>query len=65
MPEKWQAIYDFIGEEEGDLTFSRGEIIEVLDKAGDWWVGRVGDKQGIFPGNYVRPDYKKVTSNTI
>jgi hypothetical protein len=60
--EMWQAIYDFIGEEEGDLTFTRGEAIEVLSKDGDWWMGRVGEKQGIFPGNYVQPSYQKAMS---
>ena len=36
--------------------FAAGDIIEVTSKeAGDWWTGRRGDKQGIFPANYVKP----------
>ena len=40
--------------------FSAGDIIEVISKeAGDWWKGRLGTKQGIFPANYVTPAVQK------
>ena len=40
--------------------FSTGDIIEVINKeAGDWWMGRLGTKQGIFPANYVKPSVQK------
>lgn len=44
---------------EGDLSFSAGERIEIVertDSAEDWWTGKVGGRQGIFPGNYTQVD---------
>ncbi|KAI9100611.1 hypothetical protein DFS34DRAFT_494413 [Phlyctochytrium arcticum] len=50
------ALYDFQGQEEGDLSFTKDDKIEVLertDNVNDWWKGRVGGRVGTFPGNYV------------
>ena len=36
----------------GDLGLKKGEIVTILkktDKDTDWWTGRVGDREGIFP----------------
>ncbi|CCM01425.1 uncharacterized protein FIBRA_03476 [Fibroporia radiculosa] len=51
------ALYDFSPQAEGDLEFKAGDRIEVVertDSAEDWWTGRVGNRQGTFPGNYVQ-----------
>lgn len=51
------AMFDFIGKEENDLSFKKGDVIEVLEKGdgpNDWWVGRVNGIVGEFPGNYVK-----------
>lgn len=54
-PEFALALYDFNGEREGDLQFSRGEYIEILDKnESGWWVGRLGNVTGMFPFNFVQ-----------
>ena len=48
------ALYDFDKEREEDLEFSRGDLIEVLEKnESGWWIGRFGDKIGTFPFNFV------------
>ncbi|KAJ5596148.1 SH3 domain-containing protein [Penicillium hetheringtonii] len=50
------ALYTFDADQDGDLGFKKGEIITILkrtDKAEDWWTGRIGDRVGIFPSNYV------------
>ncbi|CAL5868704.1 uncharacterized protein PFLUO_LOCUS2931 [Penicillium psychrofluorescens] len=50
------ALYTFDADQEGDLGFKKGEIITILkrtEKAEDWWTGRIGDRVGIFPSNYV------------
>lgn len=47
------ALYDFAPQAEGDLEFSAGDRIEVVERTGsaeDWWTGRIGDRQGVFPG---------------
>lgn len=52
------ALYDFTGQEEGDLSFKKGDRIEVLKKppGEEWWVGKIGLRQGILPKNYVLLD---------
>jgi len=40
---------------DGELIFGKGETIEVLEKYKDWWRGRISNRTGWFPGNYVRP----------
>ncbi|CCE66096.1 hypothetical protein TPHA_0O01280 [Tetrapisispora phaffii CBS 4417] len=50
------ALYTFSGEESGDLSFKKGDVIAILKKSDsqdDWWTGRVNGKEGIFPANYV------------
>ncbi|KAI1920998.1 hypothetical protein LOZ12_001501 [Ophidiomyces ophidiicola] len=50
------ALFTFDADQDGDLGFKKGEIITILkrtDKKEDWWTGRVGDRTGIFPSNYV------------
>jgi len=55
-PNQAIAKFTFEGEQSGDLSFKKGEIITILkrtDNETDWWTGRVGSKEGIFPSNYV------------
>ena len=47
------AAFDFGGEQDGDLPFVTGDVIIVTSQDGDWWTGKLGSKEGIFPGNYV------------
>ncbi|CAI4063523.1 Ysc84p SKDI_08G0580 [Saccharomyces kudriavzevii IFO 1802] len=51
------ALYNFAGEQPGDLAFKKGDAISILKKSdsqNDWWTGRINGKEGIFPANYVR-----------
>ncbi|EKM57834.1 uncharacterized protein PHACADRAFT_251707 [Phanerochaete carnosa HHB-10118-sp] len=46
--------YNEDGREPNDLTFSTGEIIEIVDETNaDWWTGKCRGKQGLFPSNHV------------
>jgi lipid-binding SYLF domain-containing protein len=50
------ALYSFAGEQDGDLPFKKGDVITIIQKSGstdDWWTGRIGNVEGIFPANYV------------
>ncbi|KAI8336797.1 hypothetical protein BC941DRAFT_376739 [Chlamydoabsidia padenii] len=49
-----QALYDFDAQQPGDLPLREGDRIEIIEKAEDWWKGRIGNQVGIFPGNYVQ-----------
>lgn len=55
----WMAVFDYEATADEELTLRRGDILEVLSKdskvSGDegWWTGKIQDKVGIFPSNYV------------
>lgn len=52
------AQYDFVGQGDGDLSFSTGDRIRVVKKTGtdqDWWQGELNNAQGSFPANYCQP----------
>lgn len=50
------ALYDYTAQAQGDLTFSAGAVIEVVERgdANGWWTGRYNGQTGAFPGNYVQ-----------
>jgi len=46
------ALFTFDPAQEGDLGFKKGDVITIVkrtDNATDWWTGRIGDQEGIFP----------------
>lgn len=46
------AKFTFEGEQAGDLSFKKGEVITIVkrtDNETDWWTGRIGEREGIFP----------------
>lgn len=50
------AKFTFDADQPGDLGFKKGEIITIVKKTEsetDWWTGRIGSREGIFPSNYV------------
>jgi hypothetical protein len=63
--EYYVALYPYQSAEAGDLSFQQGEVILVGKRDGDWWTGTIGDRQGIFPSNYVQkaqPEVSKALS---
>lgn len=55
----WTVFYDYDAQGEDELTLRKGDVVEVLSKdakiSGDegWWTGKIGDKVGIFPANFL------------
>ncbi|KAG2191545.1 hypothetical protein INT47_004668 [Mucor saturninus] len=52
-----RALFNFTGEQEGDLVFHKGDIITITKKTdtqNDWWTGKLNDREGIFPANFVQ-----------
>ncbi|CAF2785369.1 unnamed protein product, partial [Rotaria sp. Silwood2] len=50
----YDAIYPYEATDPGDLSFHVRERIIVLKREGDWWTGKIGDRIGTFPNNYVQ-----------
>jgi len=51
------ALYDYEAQAEGDLSFSTGDVIEIVTRTNnenEWWIGKIAGRQGQFPGNYVK-----------
>lgn len=51
------ALYDFDGQNQGDLAFREGDRIRVVkktDSTDDWWDGELNGRVGMFPANYVQ-----------
>lgn len=43
-----------VTQDPNDLSFHAGDIIEIVTETNpDWWTGKIGGRQGLFPSNYV------------
>ena len=70
-----KALYDYKARTEKELTFSRGDMLDVIDKTqdGNWWDGFHEGKRGYIPVKYVEiaelqptpvPPQRKSSMNT-
>lgn len=70
-----KALYDYKARTEKELTFSKGDMLDVIDKTqdGNWWDGFHGGKRGYIPVKYVEiselqptpvPPQRKSSMNT-
>jgi len=51
-----RAKFTFDADQPGDLSFKKGDIITIIKKTNnetDWWTGRIGLREGVFPSNYI------------
>ena len=47
------ALYDYEAQAEGDLSFTTGDVIEIVTRTNnenEWWIGKLKGKEGQFPG---------------
>lgn len=52
-PETVTALYDYEAQAAGDLSFSAGDVIQIVERTtnvNEWWSGKVDGKSGQFPG---------------
>ncbi|XP_069034836.1 intersectin-1 isoform X5 [Lepisosteus oculatus] len=49
------GMYDYVAQNDDELAFGKGQIINVLSKEDpDWWKGELNGSVGLFPSNYVK-----------
>lgn len=49
------GMYDYIAQNDDELPFGKGQIINVLSREDpDWWKGELNGSVGLFPSNYVK-----------
>ncbi|KAM9381671.1 SH3 domain-containing protein 19 [Phaethornis superciliosus] len=55
-PEEWcEALHDFTAETKDDLSFKKGDYIQILEQVdSEWYKGRLNEKEGIFPVVFVQ-----------
>jgi hypothetical protein len=49
-----KALWDFNGTEEDELTFKKGDLLNVLEMEDDWWTCELAGKRGTAPKNYMK-----------
>jgi hypothetical protein len=50
-----RAVYDFDAASNKEISFSMGDVIEVVGRYNkDWYKGKIGQDSGFFPANYVK-----------
>ncbi|KAI8331545.1 P-loop containing nucleoside triphosphate hydrolase protein [Chlamydoabsidia padenii] len=51
---QYKAIYPFQSAEEGEITFGKGDILEIKEKdENGWWLAQYQGKEGWVPSNYL------------
>jgi hypothetical protein len=54
-PELYIALYDFAARTPSQLSFKKGDILQIERKdASGWWSAKLSDKQGFAPEKYIR-----------
>ncbi|XP_069578969.1 intersectin-2a isoform X2 [Brachyistius frenatus] len=49
------AMYDYTAANQDELSFSKGQLISILDKTNpDWWKAEASGVKGLLPTNYVK-----------
>uniref|UniRef100_A0A3Q0SHI0 Osteoclast-stimulating factor 1 n=1 Tax=Amphilophus citrinellus TaxID=61819 RepID=A0A3Q0SHI0_AMPCI len=47
------AMYEYTAANQDELSFSKGQLINILDKTNtDWWKGEASGVTGLLPTNY-------------
>jgi hypothetical protein len=58
----YYGVWDCAGGNAKELSFRRGEVITILCKQYEdrgWWVGRLHEKVGLVPREYLTEAYER------
>lgn len=51
----FRAIYSYISQEEGEVNFNEGDMVEVIQRSNNgWWLVRTTEGLGWGPSNYLQ-----------
>ncbi|CEP08007.1 hypothetical protein [Parasitella parasitica] len=54
QPKYYKAIYPFQSQEGGEVSFQKGDTMEIVEKdENGWWLARIDGKDGWVPSNYL------------
>ncbi len=49
-----RAMWDFAAQDASELSFRKGDVINILERNGEWWKGELNGAVGVLPANYVQ-----------
>lgn len=67
----WCALFDYEANHTDELTLKRGTQVEVITKdpkisgGAGWWTGKVNEKIGVFPSNFVTAQVTPPKANSL
>ena len=53
--ERMRAKYAYKAAKADELSFEKGDVISVLKKGKNWWIGELNGAKGVFPISYTDP----------
>lgn len=59
----YKTVADFIAESEGEVGFTTGEPVDVLEQTDDWWFIRVHGEEGWAPAAYIELCERETTGH--
>jgi len=49
-----RGLYNFTASDNTELSFNKGDVLEILEQNGDWWMAELNGQKGQIPANYVQ-----------
>jgi amphiphysin len=49
-----RAMWDFAAQDPSELSFRKGDVLNILERNGEWWKGELNGQVGVLPANYVQ-----------